>query len=186
MQDRKMHFIPLLHGKAEKTKRSVGSCGLSWQLRGALLTEIPWEDQRGCWQKSGRGSLYRLKSRGIINNMLKYTDKVTQDILTIKPRTVKALNLSLINKKLEEAIQWAQLPKLLCPFAPFNLIVLVLPAAFVLLPCSGNLLLVLAGLTLVPHGWFVDSQEGWEGKQEGEEDGKRSHRSNLLDVLHLS
>lgn len=54
---------------------------------------------------SGRGSHYRLKSRGIINNMLKCTDKVTQVILTIKPRTVKALNLSLINKKLEEAIQ---------------------------------------------------------------------------------
>lgn len=112
--------------------------------------------------------------------MLEYTDKVTQVILTMEPRTVKALNLSLINKKLEEAIQWAQLPKLLCPFALFNLIVLVLPAAFVLLPCSGNLLLGLAGLTLVPHGWFVDSQEGWEGEQEGEEDGKRSHRNNLL------
>lgn len=181
-----MCFIPLFHGNAENTKRIVGSCGLGWQLRAALLAEIPREDHGGCWQMSGRGSHYRLKSRGIINNMLKCTDKVTQVILTIKPRTVKALNLSLINKKLEEAIQWTQLPKLLCPFAPFNLIVLVLPAAFVLPPRSGNLLLGLAGLTLVPHGWFVDSQEGWEGEQEGEEDGKRSHGSNVFDVLHLS
>lgn len=37
--------------------------------------------------------------------MLKYRDKVAQVILTIKPRTVKALNLSLITEKLEEAIE---------------------------------------------------------------------------------
>lgn len=61
---------------------------------------------------------------------------------------------------------------------------LVLPVSFVLPPCSGNLLLVLAALA--PRGWFVDSQEGQEGGQEGEEDGKRSHGSNLLNAPRLS
>lgn len=62
MQDREMCFIPLLHGRAEKTKRIVGSCGLSWQLKEALLAEVPREDKEAA-DKSQEGALQIKKQR---------------------------------------------------------------------------------------------------------------------------
>lgn len=78
--------------KTHKTEQAAGV--LADNPRGALLAANPGECEESCWQNPARDSFSRSKrSKEIVSNMLKYADKVTRVVLTIKPRTLKALNL---------------------------------------------------------------------------------------------